>query len=123
MYPLVIGFAAFRLPVPFVRLTYPVALACFLPFLFRVTSGLKADRLVGELSYPFYVFHWFSLTLGGDLVRHWMHISKDSVAWTGLWLTLALSIVTLALEIHFIEPWRGRFAVKPSEARISKAAP
>jgi peptidoglycan/LPS O-acetylase OafA/YrhL len=110
VYPVVIGFAACRLPVPFAKLAYPMALACFLPLLFRVTSGLKADRLVGELSYPFYVFHWFSLTLGGDLVRHWMHISKDSVAWTGLWLTLALSIVTLALEIHFIEPWRGRFA-------------
>jgi peptidoglycan/LPS O-acetylase OafA/YrhL len=114
VYPLAIAFAVFRLPKHLATLAYPAALACALPFMFRMTSGLKADRLIGELSYPFYIFHMFALVLSAGVVRHWLHWSEDSIAWVGLGLTLALSAIGLVLEIRFIEPWRVRFADRQS---------
>jgi peptidoglycan/LPS O-acetylase OafA/YrhL len=115
VYPLVIIFAAVRAPVPLPTLTYPIALACILPFLFRMTSGLKADRLIGELSYPFYIFHYFLIGLGWFIARHWLHTSGNSVAWIVLSLTFPLSAIALALEARFVEPWRGRLAVLVKE--------
>jgi peptidoglycan/LPS O-acetylase OafA/YrhL len=122
VYPLVIVFAVARVPVHLPTLVYPFALACLLPFLFRTTSGFKTDRLIGELSYPFYIFHYFSLAFAGSIVAHWLHTSANSVAWIGLSLTLLLSVVALALETHFIEPWRGRFAapvIRPEPAEVT----
>jgi peptidoglycan/LPS O-acetylase OafA/YrhL len=110
VYPLVICFVAIRLPVPIATLAYAIALACLLPFLFRMTSGLKADGLLGELSYPFYIFHVFCLNLAAEVTRLWLHVAEDSIAWIGLSLTLVLSAIALALAMHFIEPWRVRFA-------------
>jgi peptidoglycan/LPS O-acetylase OafA/YrhL len=119
VYPLVIVFAAVRVPVPLPTLVYPIALACILPFLFGTTSGLKTDRLIGELSYPFYIFHYFLLGCARFIAGHLLHTSEYSVAWIGLSVTLPLSVIALALETHFIEPWRGRLAAlatKPAPA-------
>jgi peptidoglycan/LPS O-acetylase OafA/YrhL len=104
VYPLAIAIAAFRLPVPLATLTYPIALACVLPFLFRMTSGSNVDRLIGELSYPFYIFHLFALALVGNSWRG----PQYSVAWIALGLTLILSVMSFGLETRFIEPWRAK---------------
>lgn len=109
-YPLAIGFAAVRVPVLFATLAYPIALAFVLPFMFRMTSGLRADRLIGELSYPFYIFHMLAITVAGGISRHWLHGPESSVAWIALGLTLALSATGLALEARLVEPWRVRLA-------------
>jgi len=50
VYPLVIGFVTVRVSVPLPTLVYPMALACALPLIFKLTAGIKADRLTGELS-------------------------------------------------------------------------
>jgi peptidoglycan/LPS O-acetylase OafA/YrhL len=111
VYPLVIGFATVRVPVPLPTLTYPVALACALPLIFKLTAGIKVDRLTGELSYPFYIFHLFALTLAGFITREWWLGAQEAmVAWVGLGLTLVLSATGLALEVRFVEPWRARLA-------------
>jgi peptidoglycan/LPS O-acetylase OafA/YrhL len=110
VYPLVIVFATVQMPVPVPTLVYPIAIAVILPFLFRTTSGLKIDRLIGELSYPFYIFHYFLVGCARFITGHVLHSSEDSAAWIALSLTLPLSIIALALETRYIEPWRGRFA-------------
>jgi peptidoglycan/LPS O-acetylase OafA/YrhL len=109
VYPFVIGLAAVRLPVPVPALVYPMALACALPFLFRMTSKLKLDRLLGELSYPFYILHIFCIFLAAEMTRNW-RFAEECTAWIGLSLTLILSVIALALEMRLIEPWRARFA-------------
>jgi peptidoglycan/LPS O-acetylase OafA/YrhL len=110
-YPLAIAIAAIRVPVPLAHVVYPLALACVLPYLFRMTSGHKEDRLIGELSYPFYIFHVFALRLArGMYHHHWIPWSYDSVAWVGLGMALVLSAIGLIVEMRFIEPWRNRFA-------------
>jgi peptidoglycan/LPS O-acetylase OafA/YrhL len=114
VYPLVIAFAAVQAPVPLPTLVYPIAIACILPLLFRTTSGLKTDRLIGELSYPFYIFHYFLIGCARFIAGHWLHGSESSVAWIGLTLTLPLSAIALALETRFIEPWRARLAAPPA---------
>ena len=106
VYVFAIVFAAVRVPGHRLTLAYPIALAFALPFMFRMTSGLKADRLIGELSYPFYIFHLLALSLAGYLTPRWWQGSANSVAWVGLALTLALSAIALALENRFVEPWR-----------------
>lgn len=114
VYPLVFVFVAVRIPVPLPTLVYPITLASVLPLLFRTTSGLKTDRLIGELSYPFYIFHYFLIGCARFIAGHWLHGSESSVAWIGLTLTLPLSAVALALETRFIEPWRARLAAPPA---------
>jgi peptidoglycan/LPS O-acetylase OafA/YrhL len=110
VYPFVIVFAALRVPVPLPTLVYPLVLAAALPFLFRVTASLKTDRWIGELSYPFYVFHYFLAGCARFIAAHWLHTSGSSVAWIALSLTLPLSVIALTLETRFIEPWRSRLA-------------
>jgi peptidoglycan/LPS O-acetylase OafA/YrhL len=110
-YPLAIAIAAMRVPVPLAHVMYPLALACVLPYLFRMTSGRKADQLIGELSYPFYIFHVFALRLARSVYyHHWIPWSYDSVVWMGLGMTLVLSAIALVFEMRLIEPWRVRFA-------------
>jgi peptidoglycan/LPS O-acetylase OafA/YrhL len=121
-YLLVMGFAAVRAPMPLATLVYPMALACALPFLFKMTSRRKADRLIGELSYPFYIFHGFALTLAGFVTRQWWHGSEESIAWVGLGLTLVLSAIGLALEFRFIEPWRVRLGERDLQGENSEEA-
>src|SRR5262249_49044793 len=106
-YLIVIALTAFSLePAGFSIFFYPIAFAFILPFVFRMTAKLKIDRLIGELSYPFYIFHLFALMLVGLLPDD----TSFNIKWMGLGLTLALSAIALALEFRFIEPWRVRFA-------------
>jgi peptidoglycan/LPS O-acetylase OafA/YrhL len=116
VYPFVICLVAVRLPKFVPTLIYPTILACALPFLFRMTSGLKVDRLLGELSYPFYILHIFCLFLAAEATRRWL-LAEDLTAWIGLALTLILSAIALSLEMKFIEPWRARFAEAPPQAK------
>ena len=105
-YLIVIALTAFSLePAGFSIFFYPIAFAFILPFVFRMTAKLKIDRLIGELSYPFYIFHLFALMLVSLLPA-----DTSFIKWTGLGLTLALSAIALALEFRFIEPWRVQFA-------------
>lgn len=123
VYLLAVGFAAFRVPVNLSTLEYPLALACVLPFMFRVTSELKVDRLLGELSYPFYIFHLLAFEVATKVTLEWLHWSNNSVAWVGLGLTLAASVIALALELRFIEPWRVPKAAPQPRAESQEESP
>ena len=85
---------------------YPVALTLMLPWMFRVTSRIKIDRFIGELSYPFYLFHLLSISVVGILSRRWLSMSEAQEAWGGLAFTLCLAALAVVLEMRFIEPWR-----------------
>jgi peptidoglycan/LPS O-acetylase OafA/YrhL len=39
------------------RLFYPTVFAIIIPFIFNATARIRFDCFIGELSYPFYVFH------------------------------------------------------------------
>jgi peptidoglycan/LPS O-acetylase OafA/YrhL len=117
VYPFVIVFAAAQLPVPTPTLVYPVTFALLLPLLFRTTASSKRDRWVGELSYPFYIFHYFFVGCGRFIAWRALHLSDDYVGWIALVLTLGLSAVSLALETRFIEPWRSRLATPAKSIR------
>lgn len=120
VYLIVIFICALKIPIYPKYIWYPLALACCLPFFFKKTSGLKVDRLIGELSYPFYIFHLLAIESAAFAVRNWFHGAEGSIAWAGLGLTLILSSVALALETYFIEPWRGRLAEPRSLESKSK---
>jgi len=45
------------------RFYFFTAFTLALPFIFNVTRENKWDRLIGELSYPLYMIHWFMLTV------------------------------------------------------------
>lgn len=117
-YLIVAAIATCRIPVPFPTLVYPGGLALVLPFLFRVTGKLKRDRLIGELSYPFYIFHWFGLVLGMQVLRYF-NASMLFHAWTSLFVTVFLSCTALALDNRFIEPWRERLSYGLTKPRLA----
>jgi peptidoglycan/LPS O-acetylase OafA/YrhL len=124
VYPLVIAVAVARVPVPLATVVYPIAVACIVPFVFRMTCGLKIDRLIGELSYPFYIVHYFLIGCARFIAGHLLHTSENSVVWIALSLTLPLSVIALALETRYIEPWRRRLAApeaKPEPAELKLA--
>jgi peptidoglycan/LPS O-acetylase OafA/YrhL len=124
VYPLVFCFAAIGIPLPLStsQIIYPIVLACVLPYVFRVTSRFKTDRIIGDLSYPFYIFHIFALKLAEIAAHHTQRITVGSIAWIGLSVTLVLSAIALALEVRFIEPWRGRFSARTQESIEARQA-
>jgi peptidoglycan/LPS O-acetylase OafA/YrhL len=121
VYPLVIAFATMRVPVLLPSLVYPISLACILPFLFRMTSSIRTDRFIGELSYPFYIFHYFLIGCARFIAGHLLHTSGQSVALIGLSLTLPLSVIAFLLETRFIEPWRGRLASPATRPELAES--
>jgi peptidoglycan/LPS O-acetylase OafA/YrhL len=87
-----------------------IILLCFtfaIPKLFELTKNSKADRLIGELSYPLYIVHHpVLLFLGG------LPISNETRGIICLSLTLLISMV-----IHFslerpIDKWRQKIAMR-----------
>jgi peptidoglycan/LPS O-acetylase OafA/YrhL len=117
-YLIVAAIAICRIPVPCPTLVYPGGPALILPFLFRVTGKLKTDRLIGELSYSFYIFHWFGLVLGMQILRYF-NTSMHFHAWASLFVTVLLSAVALALDNRFIEPWRERLGYGLAKPRLA----
>lgn len=113
-------------------LVYPLAFAAFIPALFRVTMHSTIDRHIGELSYPFYIFHALVI----DLLRGqkwWSGLATDGgLALASVACTLLVAVLFHQLERRFIEPYRQRLSkplnktVQPvqvdSAAEIRRAA-
>lgn len=97
-----------------------IALAALaIPVAFRATRNFAYDSYIGELSYPFYVFHLLSLAITSFALQSLSINTKGTIfAIVSLSLTLGVSIMIFFLESKFLEPWRKRFAVP---IRISKA--
>ncbi|MFT0861111.1 acyltransferase family protein [Ancylobacter sp. G4_0304] len=90
----------------------PPAIALLLPTLAALTGTTRWDRWLGELSYPAYILHWLvmsqlMISLGWQPHEGW----RLPVA--TLTLTLAGSVLLLAAETRWIEPFRQRFSAAP----------
>ena len=114
IYIIIFIFVSNRLPAAVPNFIYPLLLSVFLPAIFRATSHSRMDRIVGELSYPFYLFHYSCIMTWAYLNAHLLHLPGASAAWLALAATLTLSSTALALEARFVEPWRARLAEAPA---------
>ena len=99
-------FVTVRLSLPLSTTAYPLVLAAALPYIFRTTAKSEADRWIGELSYPFYIFHYLAIAVASRV------LSGDVAAWGALLFTFILSAATFTLERRLIEPWRSRLALR-----------
>ena len=100
------------MPLPYgAKVFYPLAVAVILPMMFRITESNRADRVIGELSYPFYIFHMFALALAEAIQVHWQFPAGAGI-WLGLVLAFLLSVLGLLLELRLLEPWRARFSTR-----------
>jgi peptidoglycan/LPS O-acetylase OafA/YrhL len=118
-YAIALVFTVLSIAVPLATLVYPLTLGLLIPSMFRVTAADHVDRMIGELSYPFYIFHLTALTVMAG-VKHYWWPSGPSSAWTGLILALVLSGIGLAIETRYIEPWRARFAENKAPGRTPR---
>ncbi len=87
---------------------YPILVALIIPSLHEKTKSSRLDFLVGQLSYPFYLTHQLAIGMG----RHAGDISP-AVMLIG---ALFSASVLVALEMHFVEPWRKRIS-EPKASR------
>jgi len=82
---------------------YPALTAVIVPILHERTKTNKADYLIGQLSYPFYIVHQPVIDLLGQF-------HNDFRIPTILILVTTLAATFTWLELTLIEPWRKRFA-------------
>ena len=110
VYIFVVMIATCRLQMGLSNTLYPPMLVCALPFIFRITAKMKFDRLIGELSYPFYIVHMFAITLARAVISGLSPLTDNLAGWAALGLSFLMAGAGLALEIYVVEPWRGRLA-------------
>ncbi|MGO9742630.1 MAG: acyltransferase family protein [Roseiarcus sp.] len=118
-YLLVIVFATARLPDLVPNIVYPLALSLLIPALFHATAKIEGDRFIGDLSYPFYIFHYFCLNMTGYALANLGGSARPDPVWLALLVAFSASFALLMLEARFVEPWRARF----SEPRVRPDAP
>lgn len=86
--------------IPFFRnyesLQLPAVIAA-VPFIFHRSQTLKADRLIGELSYPLYMFHWGAVEL-----------SKFFLGVLSVWWTQCAALPMSVVTVVWIESPLGR---------------
>lgn len=71
--------------------------AC-LPWIFLNTSRTPWDRAIGELSYPFYLVHWFVMRACYGLIGQQRPSTDSNIAITALVTVMALALAAL---IHY----------------------
>lgn len=82
--------------IPFINYVYFVSFFISLPFVFLKTKQWKLDTLIGELSYPVYLSHFFVLTIIN-------RIPKVNYA-LGLNLTIATILFSIILNKAIAKP-------------------
>jgi peptidoglycan/LPS O-acetylase OafA/YrhL len=94
-----------------------ISLAFFaIPALFNLTGRIKADRIIGDLSYPMYLSHlpckWLMLALMG------VSASDSAIvpAWALLLLTTAVAGGLVWLVDYPLDGWRQRRVAARSAA-------
>lgn len=80
-----------------------IGVAIGTPFAFAATRRWKADRWIGELSYPIYLTHL--VVMAPVLIYEWPYPT-----WTAIILTLALSAAILQFIERPVDRWRQRRA-------------
>jgi peptidoglycan/LPS O-acetylase OafA/YrhL len=83
--------------------------AFIVPILFDFTKNSRLDNRIGELSYPFYLFHLMAVALVHMAITKRAGISNMYVVSTcDISVTLACSYLVLWLEARYLEPYRQR---------------
>lgn len=79
-----------------------VALSTALPFVFALTAGSKADRALGELSYPLYLVHWNLGYLWSYVAaKGWLPLFDDRRLATAAFV--GVSLLASAALVHLVE--------------------
>lgn len=94
--------------------TFYFFLFLLIPAIFSYTSGFKADRYMGELSYPFYISHMLVIWLTMLFQEELLAIALPEVIFLGvLFCTLITSAAIFHLVISPMEKYRqGRLYLK-----------
>lgn len=87
-----------------------------IPILFELTKSNKWDRLIGELSYPTYLVHYFII---GRLIRHEM-VPISWHAEVAVFSSLIIAFILLKLIIFPLDNWRYSFSKKATSCLINK---
>ncbi len=99
-----------------------VALSLALPFVFALTAGSRADRALGELSYPLYLVHWNLAYLWSFMDRKgWLPGFADrrlaTVAFVGVSLLASVALVHLVeTPVNRLRERRRLASLVPSPA-------
>lgn len=81
-------------------LVCPLLVAVLIPTLYKASSRSKVDRFIGDLSYPFYIFHEFVITV---LARNFQ--GKPLAIRVAI-VTLIVALAVTLIERYWIEPRR-----------------
>jgi peptidoglycan/LPS O-acetylase OafA/YrhL len=88
-----------------------------IPSFFFVTSQVKFDNFIGELSYPVYIFHILCLIYSAntwkkfDSVAIYLNIDHNQlITVMTIFLTLGISILYALIERYFINPLRQKIS-------------
>jgi peptidoglycan/LPS O-acetylase OafA/YrhL len=84
------------------------------PALFDATKKNAVDALLGELSYPFYIFHVLCLDMAGFVLQRLGVATSGVLVSAALGATLLVSFILVRLELRFLEPWRKRLGHEPA---------
>ena len=99
-----------------------VVLSLALPFVFALTAGSKADRALGELSYPLYLVHWNLAYLWSSMAQKgWLPGFDDrrlaTVAFVGIALLASVALVHLVeAPVNRLRERRRLASLVPSPA-------
>ncbi len=99
-----------------------VVLSLALPFVFALTAASKADRALGELSYPLYLVHWNLAYLWSSMAQKgWLPGFDDrrlaTVAFVGIALLASVALVHLVeAPVNRLRERRRLASLVPSPA-------
>jgi len=85
-----------------------------IPLLFALTRNNSADRLLGELSYPFYLSHYVVLVLADHFRAYFRMV------WVGPFC-LVLTLAIAWLLYRYVESWSERFRARLYHRQRPKA--
>jgi peptidoglycan/LPS O-acetylase OafA/YrhL len=91
---------------------YPGIFTLLIPFIFNATAQDATDRYIGDLSYPFYIFHFLALNVTHFVLKNVTAVARSEqlLILAALILTLTMAIVAERLESTWIEPFRRTLA-------------
>jgi peptidoglycan/LPS O-acetylase OafA/YrhL len=91
-------------------LIYPMLFALLIPTIFSITADIKIDRMIGELSYPFYIFHALVISILSKTNINSSGSNGQIFALTVILVTLVISFIALKIEMRWVEPARALLA-------------
>ena len=94
---------------PVMSFIYLLSIAATVPLLFSYSKGLKIDRQIGELSYPFYISHVLFLDISDLLIRK-INLSPTYDPVVALILTILFSVFLQKYIGRRIEDFRNKRA-------------